>query len=55
MQSDFWELKEQKILENYKACGVFLMCVMKIKKFFKPRENYIVRVETWIRSPSVDF
>ena len=55
LQSDCWELKEQKILENYKASGFLLMHGMKIKKFFKPRGNYTVRVETWIRSPSVDF
>ena len=55
LQSDCWELKKHKMLENYKACGFFLMRGMKIKKFFKPGANYTVRVKTWMRSPSVDF
>ena len=55
LQSDCWELKEHKMLENYEARGFFLMRGMEMKNIFMPRANYTVRVETWIRSPSVDF
>ena len=54
--SDCWELKEHKTLENYEARGFFLMRGMEMKKIFLPVGNYsTVNIETWIRTPSVDF